>query len=410
MLPPSILPYPEKTPGNLLDQAQISKHLQPHQPVLKVIGLGGGGCNAVERMIELGLSGIEFLVANTDIQALDTYSAPTKIRLGPTITRGLGAGGDPRTGQLAAEESSSELAAALSGADMVFLTAGMGGGTGTGSIPVVAEIARQVGAVTIAIVTTPFTFEMGRRQRNASEGLARLRGKTHTLISIPNDRLLYVAPRDLPMETAFRLADDVLRQAVQGITELITEPGMINVDFAHIRRLIQIGGGALMTIGQGNGENKTTDALHQALHHPLLENLSLENAQGIIANFTGGQNLTLSEVQEALDELQRMAGGETEIVMGVINDNRLGDRVQIILVITGLGAPTLEDAMSSVKKPTQQDKSHIDTVATSRPANSISVEKTSLDYQAANYPVEASITTQSLDLPAFLRRRLRTSD
>jgi cell division protein FtsZ len=410
MLPPSVLPYPEKTPGNLLDQSQISKHMQPHQPVLKVIGLGGGGCNAVERMIELGLSGIEFLVANTDIQALETYSAPTKIRLGPTITRGLGAGGDPRIGQLAAEESSSELAAALSGADMVFLTAGMGGGTGTGSIPVVAEIARQVGAVTIAIVTTPFTFEMGRRQRNASEGLARLRGKTHTLISIPNDRLLYVAPRDLPMETAFRLADDVLRQAVQGITELITEPGMINVDFAHIRRLIQIGGGALMTIGQGSGENKTTDALQQALHHPLLENLSLDSAQGIIANFTGGQNLTLSEVQEALDELQRMAGGETEIVMGVINDNRLGDRVQIILVITGLGAPTLEDAMSSVKKPTQQDKSHIDTGVTSRPTNSIPVEKTPLDYQTVSYPVEAAVNSQSLDLPAFLRRRLRTSD
>jgi cell division protein FtsZ len=350
------------------------------------------------------------LNANTDIQALETYSAPTKIRLGPTITRGLGAGGDPRIGQLAAEESSSELAAALSGADMVFLTAGMGGGTGTGSIPVVAEIARQVGAVTIAIVTTPFTFEMGRRQRNASEGLARLRGKTHTLISIPNDRLLYVAPRDLPMETAFRLADDVLRQAVQGITELITEPGMINVDFAHIRRLIQIGGGALMTIGQGSGENKTTDALQQALHHPLLENLSLDSAQGIIANFTGGQNLTLSEVQEALDELQRMAGGETEIVMGVINDNRLGDRVQIILVITGLGAPTLEDAMSSVKKPTQQDKSHIDTGVTSRPTNSIPVEKTPLDYQTVSYPVEAAVNSQSLDLPAFLRRRLRTSD
>jgi cell division protein FtsZ len=381
--------------------------------------MGGGGCNAVERMIELGLSGIEFMVANTDKQALATYSAPVKIHLGPNITRGLGAGGDPRIGQLAAEESVHELAAALAGADMVFLTAGMGGGTGTGSISVAAELARQAGAVTIAIVTTPFSFEMGRRQRNAAEGLARLRGKTNTLISIPNDRLLAVAPRNLPMETAFRLADDVLRQAVQGITELITEPGMINVDFAHIRRMIQIGGGALMTIGQGSGENKTADALHQALHHPLLDSISLESAQGIIANFTGGNNLSLVEVQEALETLQAKSGGETEIVMGVINDPRMGDKVQIILVITGLGAPSLEEAFSSVKKPLPEASRATagEKVEPARqPAIRLPVSAPenlhpTTEGKSPQLPaLENAFAAQSLDLPAFLRRRARTGE
>jgi cell division protein FtsZ len=357
-------------------------------------------------MIELGLSGIEFIVANTDKQALDTYSAPKKIQLGPNITRGLGAGGDPRIGQLAAEESASALTQALSGADMVFLTAGMGGGTGTGSISVAAEIARQVGAVTIAIVTTPFSFEMGRRQRNAFDGLARLRGKTNTLISIPNDRLLLIAPRNLPMETAFRLADDVLRQAVQGITELITEPGMINVDFAHIRRLIQLGGGALMTIGQGAGEDKTQEALMQALHHPLLDSISLESAQGIIANFTGGQNLSLLEVQEALDQLQRQAGGATEIVMGVINDSRMADRVQIILVITGLGAPTLEDTMSGLQKPKPVERTPAPVAFSPVTFTPEPAHQGLLAYPASEQP----LVSHNLDIPAFLRRRAKVND
>ena len=406
MFPPSFLPRSNPYPVDLISEPicepEPVKDTIP-KPVLKVLGLGGGGCNAVERMIELGLSGIEFMVANTDKQALETYSAPIKIRLGPNITRGLGAGGDPRIGQVAAEESTHDLASALAGADMVFLTAGMGGGTGTGAIPVAAEIARQVGAVTIAIVTTPFSFEMGRRQRNATDGLALLRGKTNTLIAIPNDRLLYVAPRNLPMETAFRLADDVLRQAVQGITELITEPGMINVDFAHIRRLIQMGGGALMTIGQGKGENKTSQALEQALHHPLLGNTSLENAQGIIANFTSGPNLALSEIQEALEHLQKETGTETEIVMGVTNDDRIGDRVQIFLVITGLGAPTLEDTLSNLKKAAPQPEAKQEPSLETR---SLQIPIPDPIQPQHNYQaLENTYVSQSLDLPAFLRRR-----
>ncbi len=270
---------------------------------------------------------------------------------------------------------------------MVFLAAGMGGGTGTGAIPVAAEIARSVGAVAIAIVTTPFSFEMGRRQKNASEGLARLREHTHTLVAIPNDRLLYVAPHDLPIETAFRLADDVLRQAVQGIAEIITEPGLINVDFAHVRRLILLGGGALMAIGQGEGEGKVSQALKQALHHPLLDTVSLENAAGVIANFTGGTDLSLFEVQSALDSLQKQTGPQAEIVLGVINDDRMDGRVQAILMITGLGSPTLEQAFADVKKTEPQ------------PAQVEELPMTQL--------ADFAIPSTNYDLPAFLRYRTR---
>src|SRR5574340_1289501 len=251
------------------------------KPVLKVIGLGGGGSNAVNRMIELGLSGVDFIAANTDAQMLKTSLAPTKIQLGAKLTRGLGAGGNPSIGEAAAEESYRELNQALAGADMVFLTAGMGGGTGTRAIAIAARVARSLGAVTVAVVTTPFMFEIGKRQANAREGLARLRPYVDTLITIPNDRLLKVAPRDLPLEMAFRLADDVLRQGIQGISELITQPGLINVDFSHVRNMMLNGGGSLLAIGTGEGENKARQALENALHHPMLETISLENATGI---------------------------------------------------------------------------------------------------------------------------------
>jgi cell division protein FtsZ len=355
-------------------------------------------------MMELELKGVEFIAANTDHQVLEKNPAPVKIQLGPHVTRGLGAGGNPSVGRTAAEESCREIAAALQGADMVFLTAGMGGGTGTGAIPVAAEIARSLGAVTIAIVTTPFSFEMGRRQRNAREGMEQLRKYTNTLIAIPNDRLLFVAPRNLPLDTAFRLADDVLRQAVQGITELITEPGMINVDFAHVRRLIQLGGGAMMSIGQGEGEHKTRKAIEQALHHPLLETVSLESAAGIIANFTGGNDLTLFEVQDALSYLQEQTANQTEIVLGVISDERMEDRVLITLIVTGLGAPTLEETLSKVVTPTMVE------LSAPPPA------KLEARPQPVTAPAErgepnpqgiSMISTSNLDLPAFLRRRAR---
>ncbi len=372
-----------------------------HKPSLKVMGLGGGGSNAINRMIELGLSGVDFIVANTDAQALNNSLAPTKIQLGPRTTRGLGAGGNPEVGQNAAEESSRLIAAALEGADMVFLTAGMGGGTGTGSIPIAAKIARSIGAVTIAVVTMPFSFEMGRRQRNATEGIKRLSPNADTLIAIPNDRLLEVAPRDLPLDTAFRLADDVLRQAVQGITELITTPGMINVDFANIRNLMKLGGGALMSIGQGDGEDKAMKAVEQALHHPLLHSTSIDNAAGILVNFTSGGELALHDVQTALSHLQAQSGGRAEIVLGVVNDPRLQDRVEVILVITGLGSTTLEETLSrlDVRKMPVEHKAPPVPIPTPDP-----YEMKSQFLPDEYLEDELSMSTSDLDIPAFLRR------
>ena len=412
------LPFP--------DQSEIDP-IMIRKPVLKVLGLGGGGGNAITRMMELGLRDVEFIAANTDQQVLRDNPAPVKIHLGPRVTRGLGAGGNPSIGRAAAEESCRELAAALQGADMVFLTAGMGGGTGTGAIPVAAEIARTVGAVTIAIVTTPFSFEMGRRQRNAREGLEALRQHTNTLIAIPNDRLLFAAPRNLPIETAFRFADDVLRQAVQGITELITEPGLINVDFAHVRRLILLGGGAMMSIGQGEGEHKTRKAIEQALHHPLLETISLDHAAGIIANFTGGDDLSLFEVDEALTSLQEQTNSQTEIVMGVIQDERMVERVQVTLIITGLGSPTLEEAFNKVTANARTEP--VAAAPASPQRRSLSYELPQARHEARQEarpdsishdlppsrpePLQHSspgINTTNLDLPAFLRRRARLAD
>jgi cell division protein FtsZ len=385
--------YPFTLPD---DTEQFASNI--HKPSLKVLGLGGGGSNAINRMIELGLTGVDFIVANTDAQALNNSLAPTKIQLGPKTTRGLGAGGNPEVGQNAAEESAKLIAAALEGADMVFLTAGMGGGTGTGSISVAAKIARSMGAVTIAVVTTPFSFEMGRRQRNSTEGIKQLSPNTDTLISIPNDRLLDVAPRDLPLDTAFRLADDVLRQAVQGITELITTPGMINVDFANVRNLMKMGGGALMSIGQGDGEGKAMKAVEQALHHPLLQSTSIENAAGMLVNFTCGGELALYDVQSALSKLQAQAGGKAEIVLGVVNDPRLEDRVEVILVITGLGSTTLEETLSRLDvRQAQVDKP---TFAQPEKFDVRYPDMGSDEYSEA----ELSIASNDLDIPAFLRR------
>ncbi|MDX1438137.1 MAG: cell division protein FtsZ, partial [Anaerolineales bacterium] len=404
-----------------LPPPQPDPHLaSAHQPVLKVIGLGGGGSNAISRMMELSIRGVEFIAANTDIQALNASPAPTKIQLGPVLTRGLGAGGNPSVGLSAAKESYRELAAALAGADMVFLTAGMGGGTGTGAIPVAAEIARSQGAVTIAVVTTPFSFEMGKRGQNATRGLAFLQKHTDTLISIPNDRLLYVAPEDLPIETAFHLADDVLRQAVQGITELITEPGLINVDFAHIRRLMKLGGGALMSIGQGRGEGKVQMAVEQALHHPLLEAISVDSAAGVIANFTGGQDMTLSEVGEALDYLQERTGDGTEVVMGAMHDDGMEGRAQVILVITGLGAPSLEEVLPGAERLLENSEPE---AAAHAPTHLQSFNPEPIPELASEAPMpidpvqppppiptpeqEIDPRTQNLDIPAFMRRRSR---
>jgi cell division protein FtsZ len=372
-------------------QPIVRTPIETRIPILKVLGMGGAGCNAINRMIELGLSNVDFIACNTDSQALSGSLASTQIQLGPKLTGGLGAGGDPKIGEAAAEESYNELNAALAGADMVFLAAGMGGGTGTGSVPVAARIARSTGAIVIAIVSTPFSFEVGRRQQNAREGLSKLHPFADTLITVPNDRLLQLASPDLPLELAFRLADDVLRQGVQGISELITEPGVINVDFAHIRTFMQNGRGAILSLGVGQGENKAVKAIENALHHPLLDSIDLQNASGILVNFTGGNDLTFMEVTEAMNYIQEKTNNQADIVPGVINDPRMQDRAQVIMIITGVGA-TPVDSVSS------HHRSNFSLEENDQPIH--------VDHSVINS--QSSISTiNNLDIPAFLRRRVR---
>jgi cell division protein FtsZ len=280
----------------------------------------------------------------------------------------------------AAMESSREIAATLTGADMVFITAGMGGGTGTGAAPVAAEIARELGAVVIAVVTMPFTFEMTRRAKNALEGIQKLQPHTHTLITVPNDRLLQIVPQDLSLEVAFRLADDVLRQGVQGIAELVTQPGMINVDFAHVRELMMNGGGAYMAIGLGKGQTKASDAIHQALHHPLLELDHTELASGVLIHFTGGEDLTLFEVGEAVTNLRETLSPDAEVILGATTDPSMTSRAQAIIIFTGVGG-----------RPMQ----------TPARANALEIKYTDVEQTEVVDAVE-----QDLDLPTFLRRRV----
>lgn len=379
------------------------EHSSVGLPKIVVIGMGGGGSNAVNRMIESGMQGVTFVAANTDAQALTNNLAPHKIQLGPKLTRGLGAGGLPTVGESAAEESTKELASILQGADMVFLTAGMGGGTGTGSIPIAAKVAKACGAVTIGIVTKPFSFELGRRQTNATAGLDRLREYCDTLIVIPNDKLLEIAPRDLPLEMAFTLADDVLRQGVQGISELITETGLINVDFSHIKNIMTRGGGALMSIGTGEGPNKVQQAIEKALHHPLLDDIDLYSATGMIANFTGSQDMSFKDVTDALKTLQDATGGHADVIPGIITDDRMVDRVQLILIVTGIGAPKESFTHSNFNKV----EAEVAEPQIAGPNSEREVPIETVDEIGLNqYPTQSD-SVDNLSVPAFLRRRAR---
>jgi cell division protein FtsZ len=306
----------------------------------------------------------------------------------------LGAGGDPGVGESAALESKEEIAKALEGTDMVFLTAGMGGGTGTGSIPVVAEIAKEMGIITVAVVTKPFGFEVGGRQKNAADGLMKLQPHVNTLITIPNERLLQTVSEKATLSEAFHLADDVLRQAVQSITELITQPGVINVDFAHIERVMKLGGGALMSIGQAAGEKKALNAIKQALYHPLLEDISLVNASGLIVNFTSGQDLTLMDIGNALNYLQEQIPPDAELIFGTTQNDHFQGRVQVNLIITGLGATTFEDVFNSF---TRQDRE------TPPPVKRKQVPDPVESDEEGEPQIEMG--RDPLDVPAFMRRR-----
>jgi cell division protein FtsZ len=303
--------------------------------VIKVVGVGGGGSNAVNRMIEAGLMGVEFIAMNTDIQVLELSLAPTRLQLGDALTKGLGAGGNPEVGRNAAEESRQDVKKMLEGSDMVFITAGMGGGTGTGAAPVVAEIARDTGALTVGVVTKPFSFEGPRRLRIAEEGIAALKAKVDTSIVIPNDRLLTVSERRAKLVEAFRMADDILRQGVQGVSDIITIPGLMNVDFADVKAIMTNAGTAIMGIGNAAGDNRAVEAAEQAIASPLLEN-TVDGARGVLLNITAGSDFTLDELYEAANVVARATDTEDAfIITGCVIDESMGQDVRVTVLATG---------------------------------------------------------------------------
>jgi cell division protein FtsZ len=304
--------------------------------VIKVVGVGGGGTNAVTRMVDAGLSGVEFIAVNTDAQALLMSDADVKIQIGADVSRGLGAGADPEVGFAAAQESRDELKEALKGADMIFITAGEGGGTGTGGAPVLAELGQELGALTVGVVTRPFAFEGRKRAEQAERGIEQLRDRVDTLIVIENDRLLQVVERQTSVVEAFRMADDILRQGVQGITDLITEPGLVNLDFADVRTIMRDAGSALMGIGSAAGENRAAEAARTAVSSPLLE-ASIEGATGILLNVTGGPEIGLFEVNEAAEVVTGAADQNANVIFGAVIDESLGDRVEVTVIATGFG-------------------------------------------------------------------------
>lgn len=394
---------------------------------IKVIGVGGGGCNAVNRMIEEGLGGIEFITVNTDGQALLQSHAQTRVRVGDKVTRGLGAGGNPEVGRKSAEESAEELYEVLRGSDMVFVTAGMGGGTGTGAAPVVAQIAKEVGALTIGVVTRPFTFEGSRRAQAAEAGISKLKEHADTLIVIPNDRLLQMVDKRASLQDAFRLADDVLRQGIQGISELITVPGLINLDFADVRAIMSEGGAALMAVGRASGEERARVAAEAAISSKLLD-ITIDGARGILFNVTGGPGLTLFEVNQAAAIIKETAHPDVNLIFGAVIDQNLNDEVRITVIATGF------DRTGSVVRPIEQrverHTSRIDDIQAGRtrqaPGSGSSSSgssgssntggssrlsggsqggpQNSQSSQAAN-EFQRVVNTDDLDIPAFLRNR-----
>ena len=302
---------------------------------IKVIGIGGGGSNAVNRMIESGIEGIEFLVANTDLQALKRSRAPIKIQLGSRLTKGLGAGADPSVGREAALEDTDKIIEVLEGADMVFVTTGLGGGTGTGAAPIVASLATELDALTVAVVTKPFHFEGRRRMQQSDQGLRELRECVDTVITIPNERLLHTVDRGVSLADSFKVADDVLRQAVQGISDLITVPGLINLDFADVKSIMQGMGMALMGAGRATGENRAIEATQQAISSPLLEEATIQGAKGVLINITGGPDLTLFEVNAASSIIRESADDDANIIFGAVIDENLTDEMRITVIATG---------------------------------------------------------------------------
>ncbi len=359
---------------------------------IKVVGVGGGGCNAVDRMIDEGLQGVEFVAVNTDAQALLLSKASTRVRVGEKLTRGLGSGGDPEIGRKATEESADELYSVLKGSDMVFITSGMGGGTGTGGAAIVAQIAKEVGALTIGVVTRPFTFEGSRRIQSAEAGISRLKEQADTLIVIPNDRLLQIVDKRANLQTAFRMADDVLRQGVQGISELITIPGLINLDFADVRTIMSEGGAALMAVGNAKGEDAARIAAEQAISSQLLD-ITIDGARGILFNVTGGSELTLFDVNQAAAIIKETAHPDVNLIFGAVIDPSMKDSVRITVIATGFERTGVQQRRA-VDMPVKEPGKISDQVTVSEP-----VRQASREFQPR------VINTEDLNIPAFIRNR-----
>ncbi len=381
--------------------------------LIRVIGVGGGGSNAVNRMIRAEMMGVEFIACNTDAQALLQSDAPHKIRIGDKITRGLGAGGDPGIGQRAAEEDSEKIYEALKDSDMVFITAGMGGGTGSGAAPVIAEVARDVGALTIGVVTKPFAFEGAKRRLNAEKASEALRDKVDTLITIPNDRLKDVVQKNTSIIDAFRIVDDVLRQGVQGISDLITVPGLINLDFADVRAVMKNAGSALMGIGRASGENRAVEAARQAIASPLLE-VSIMGAQGVLFNITGGPSMGLFEVNEAAEIIRETTDSEANIIFGTVIDERMGDDVMITVIATGFDTARKRDVTRTETVQTvasglaagRDNRDFLKELELERTTNGTPVMEPAdkAETAAAASQRRPTYETEDLDIPAFLRR------
>ncbi len=357
---------------------------------IKVIGVGGGGSNAVNRMIASDITGIEFWTMNTDAQALSGANANRRLQLGQKLTRGLGAGGNPAIGQKAAEESREEIAAALEGADLVFITAGMGGGTGTGAAPIVAEVAKEMGALTVGVVTRPFTFEGRRRTNQAEEGIMALQSRVDTLIGIPNDKLLAVISEQTPVQEAFRLADDVLRSGVQGISDIIMIPGLVNVDFADVRAIMADAGSAMMGTGQGSGKSRAREAALMAISSPLLES-SIEGARGVVFNITGGTDLTLHEVNTAAETIYEAVDPNANIIFGAVLDDRMQGEIHITVIATGFTGEVQSTTVS---------------MTSNKPLPQVPPKRNPIVAPASPPPTpEPKIPQGGLDIPDFLKER-----
>jgi cell division protein FtsZ len=384
---------------------------------IKVVGIGGGGSNAVNRMIAEGLTGVEFIAINTDAQALLMSDAPVRVRVGDKLTRGLGAGGDPEIGCKASQESSDELYQVLEGADMVFITAGLGGGTGTGGAPVIAKIAKEVGALTIGVVTRPFTFEGAHRSQTARTGIENLKEQVDTLIVIPNDRLLQIVDKKSNLQDAFGVADDVLRQGIQGISELITVPGLINLDFADVRTIMSEGGAALMAVGRASGDDRARKAAEMAISSQLLD-VTIDGARGILFNVTGGKDMTLFEVNEAAAIIKETAHPDVNLIFGAVISENMTEELRVTVIATGFEQPTVPSQRRAptlraqpVRSETIQPVAHRTPRTEQPPAARDSVaESTSTPpvakraEQPEPFPVP-SFDKEDLDIPAFLRRR-----